>query len=254
MQKMNHFVAVAAFFTALVVGVPPALAEDGHKIKTHPTPHEGWGTDLAAPPQRINSGQVKLPGATIELNANTKKVGSLWAIDLAKGIPVNGASTPQEAAEKYLRDNHVAFGLSENLSELRLKRNVEDNGLARIAYEQTYEGYPVFGAIIGVNVQVPSMAIKVVDSTIRPIAEYKPFKAKTDSASAIKAAFDAVNSKVPTETLSDSEFQTTLGVLVQDGVPSAAWEIRFAAHSGSWIVLIDADTNAFLSARDVTKY
>lgn len=250
MRFLRLSLASAVTFT-IFAGQPVIHADDSvsrskeeSARKTAASRH--WGAEAVVPQTKRSGPRDKvLPNAVVEFNAGTEKIAVIRPIDSAKGIPVSDASDPKDAAERYLKANHQALGLSANLSELHLAKSLDMGGSVSLSYEQRHEGVPVFGG--QVYVVAKNDRILLVSAELVSFSNAGKLPAPPDSAAAVKAVADDVNSRYPSPQDERFKPKARFGLLVHEQAPVLAWEIDYVTKDDGYRAYVDAATNRVLS-------
>lgn len=256
MRLVSYSAVIAALTISLTIAPRSAGADDvtrprkERRVRQVPSPRH-WGTDNLIPTvSRSGPRDGILPDAVVEYNTATDRISHISAIDINRGIPVAGASSPREAVERYLKANHAALGLSADLSELRLEREAAMGGAVRFTYAQHYKGLPVFGATI--NAIAQKDAVLRIAAELVPLTDAGKVFASSDSTAAIKAVADDVNSRYPSPQDERFKPKATFGLLVREATPVSAWEIDYVTKDDGYRAYVDAATNQVLSVTSMS--
>jgi hypothetical protein len=258
----------AAILATISQAVLPAVADDGLPATQakHPSPAAKargkeligmkWGEELFRRSKLGPGKRDAIPGAEVEFDEETNLVGGVRPLDENEGIKVPPAATPREAIERFFREHHRLFGLSENLAELKLWREVPSGNTFSAHYRQVYNGLPVFGGAAGGAIHVGKSSIQVVTARIAQITKPLNIEPPTDPAPAIRAVRAEIESRAELEPHDRPELQprATLGIVVRDGEPRPTWEVLLPTLEADWEAYVDAETNRVLSVANEMIY
>lgn len=156
-----------------------------------------------------------------------------------------GASSPQQAAEDYLKANHSLFGLKATLSDLRLKKELEMLGSTSFTFTQTHKDLPVLGG--QVYVVARRDAVLLASAELVPVTGDFTFPTPTDPGPAIRAVIADVGRRYPKDAPTKTTPASRLVILVRNGMPIPVWEINYETTHDSYQVLVEAATNEVLA-------
>jgi Zn-dependent metalloprotease len=187
----------------------------------------------------------KIPGAAIQKDLDTGQIRRVRG-----RVAVPGATTPRDAAQRFLTTNHAALGLSANLGELQQIRDFGSLTAFHVIYQQVYSGLPVFGGQTGVHLN-RDLAVTLLNHDLIPITKPAAIETPKNPDLAVRAAVEAVNAGE----VRDAP-KAEPGVLVEKGVPLPVWKVTFGTRSpgAAWMVMVDAKTNRVLWLRNVAQY
>lgn len=251
---------VAIVCVAMLISLAPHFASadvskssaEERTVEERPL-RRSWGERELIPRITLRSAlESFLPDSVAEYNAATNKFARLRPRDIRRGIPVTGAPSRREAAERFLKTHHEKFGLSSDLAELRLEREKPASNFTRFTYSQLFQGLPVFGS--SVDVAARTDALFGVSVTLIPISDRRQLPIPTDSAPAIKALIDDVGRRFPSPARDRSPPRAQLGVLVRAGTPACAWLITYTTKDETYRAYVDAETKMVLLAYGVRIY
>lgn len=207
-----------------------SLAQAGSKEKAVETPDgkraaAAHRTPRLSPPE---NGVIK--GAVVERDEGTGQI-----VRVRGEVPVPGARTPEQAAERFLKANADKLGLRPNLSELRHERSVSSLTGHHVTYSQVLNGYPVLGGRVSVHTNKKLAVVLVNNGTVKVKGALRPVAAGNPNA-AIGAALAAIKPEMP-PTIPPA---ASVAVLVRNDLPEPVWKVNVETRkpAGSWEVLV----------------
>ena len=142
-------VSLALFFLFLCV---PGLVSVAHAQETPK------GTEAHAFPQTLkelissSASSSYAPTKQVDqgrLDANSNIMRAMYRVDGVLSASLSG--TPAQISDTFLRDNHIRFGLDQNLEDLALVNTVSTDYSDHATYQQEINGIPVYGRFVKVN-------------------------------------------------------------------------------------------------------
>jgi|GEM_PF-4482472 len=271
-------------FQILFFLLPMIIAADLGAQGTGPTPEPTLSHDTSAirkvgPPLHLikewpattTSSQPRegiIPGTRVVQNLKTDQVKIIFPIE---PIPVPAATTPREAAEKFLIMHHDKLGLLEDLSNIEFDRELTTDIIDTFRYFQLFGGLPVKFGQLGVSVQ-SDLSVVGASFALIPISTPPPAKPfnPTNSEQAMKVALKTINA----HWIPNANPVAKAEVLVEDGEPRVVWSVTFTfGEKGirklleslpehlrlsyfemvGWEVLVDANTLQPVAALDRSR-
>ncbi|MBC7527369.1 MAG: proprotein convertase P-domain-containing protein [Chthonomonadaceae bacterium] len=208
-------------------------------------------------PKLTQSTQTFVEGMTAETDQNNRlrRLQGSVMIRKSKGNSNarsrTNAKTTQSDTDLFLQQNAAALGLSQNLGELKVTREVDSLTRHHVTYAQVYEGVPVYHGELSVH-SSKSGAIELVNLDLVPITNPVPLSTNLSGETAITNALQAVGPRtVSTQTPTAEPF-----VYVIEGTPISVWRVRFDTYSPSaaWDILVNASTGAILRKVNTACY
>jgi len=168
---------------------------------------------------------------------------------IARSAALAHGVTSQEAAISYLRSYGGLFGLKAPERELRLMREKSgDRGRSSIRYQQVYEGVPVMGGELIVNLDrnqnllsINGELSTIVDLDLRP--QTSANSAQFTAIQTVASSYDIEVEKLETSTPELWIFDPTLLEAPGPRTPSLVWRLEVIAKEGgpvNELVLVDA--------------
>lgn len=202
---------------------------------------------------------VKAPEAGIE-RADGRYSASGVPISLYRPQFTARVAKPEAMAREFLASRAAQLGLSSAKSDSLARTTLrEGRHFSVVRFTQTSGGVPVYGSDIAVSVKSNGKVIHVANSSVRGVAELSGANAKTIAASVSKSADDAVGIAKQYLGLDELRLQKTkqMVFVADDGSNRIVWRVNAigkARFTGSWEVLVDANSGEVLLARDVAVY
>lgn len=187
-----------------------------------------------------------IAGMTIERDERSGQIRRVRGEYVGK----DASETPKDAARAFLASNARILGLSENLSELRLLREVESLTGTHVTYQQVYAGLPVIQGQLSVHLNKNNV-VQLVNHDLKPITRSLRINTPQNAEKAIQAALAATGTLVPT-----TQPKTEAGVLVSGGTPRSVWRVRYVDNSqiADFDVMVDGDTLKVITVRNDNRH
>ncbi len=187
-----------------------------------------------------------IPGATVQRDQAT---GTLRRV--RGDIPIKGARTAFEAAQKLLSAYSAKLGLSPSLSEIQLDREVVSLTGYHENFVQVYNGFVVHNGYLSVHTD-KNLHVKLVNQDLIEFARPAALPAPRNAVAAVRTAVLAVNAQFPPTTQPIARARA----LVQNGAPIAVWKVNFSTRlpGASWEVMIDGQSGQVISIRNIAQY
>lgn len=180
----------------------------------------------------------------------------------ANGVPISlyrpqftaRVAAPEAMAREFLADRHGQLGLASaepgNLMRTTLRQG---RHFSVVRFTQMQGGLPVYGSDIAVSVKPNGEIIHVANSSVHGLVETMA------TPSVGKSANDAVGIVKQYLGLDELRLQKTkqMVFVAADGGNRVVWRVNAigkARFTGSWEVLVDANSGEVLLARDVAVY
>ena len=142
-------VSLALFFcVALFSGVSTiALAQESPKGKEAGTYPQSLKALMASSERSVHAPTKQVTQGRLDANENVMR--SMYRVDSELSSSFSG--TPAQISNAFLQEHHEQFGLDKELVDLRVIRNVSTAFTDHITYQQFYQGVPVYGRFVRVN-------------------------------------------------------------------------------------------------------
>jgi Zn-dependent metalloprotease len=231
---LSGIAALALFFSA---GGQPAAAQGS--------------SDSAQPGDNIASAQcLSAPMAGSDTNAST---GLVNFVGTTAGHPIHQLSalpasvSPEGAARAYLTGCGSLFGLTSQADQLALMQaKPASANRSVLKFQQVYQGLPVFGAVLMVQLDAAKNVI-MVNGDLSPASKIDT-QASVDAAAAQQTALSLVAKKYNTTAAALKTSQPQLSIydpalLSKAGVPTLAWRMDVTPTATAPIrelVMVDA--------------
>lgn len=157
---------------------------------------------------------------------------------------------PEQMARQYLVARASQLGLQPDASDLRVVGTREGEASTTVAFEQTYEGLPVYGSDVAVSINRQNLVTFVMNGT-KPVAlkDVTPAVAQADARARVLAHLR------PEGALQLD--RQDLVVYHAQGASRLAWRFRMvptASPTGDWESLVDAKTGELFRVQDHSCY
>lgn len=170
---------------------------------------------------------------------------------VAGALPADagGATTPQEAARAFFRQNTGMFRMRNPDSELSLVRDERDRiGMNHVRFQQRYNGVEVFGAVLTAHtrgVQVDSITGTYIPDLSVDSRPGLTFEQAVGVARAKVGQADAVVARG----------SSGLAIYAREGRAALTWkvELRSRAGDGRWLLFVDARAGTLIHAINMTQ-
>ena len=227
----------------LPLAQPAAAAEPPALSRTDATAASG-----PFPAQEATSRRDTFRGADVTYDPQTDTISHINAV-CDDGERVEGAATPRQAADGFLRLHADEFGFSKTLESLSAPR-VYGAEHFHARYDQMYDGLPVFDGMVEVIVDAEDNSITGIHANLVPITGPVEGKQFISSDAAVQAAVKVFGGHVNEVERGHTPAGPTprLGLLVDGGRPLPAWQIPLVTRSGNWWVVVDATSHQVLAA------
>jgi Zn-dependent metalloprotease len=202
-------------------------------------------------------------GTKIERYKHSNEVRSI-----AGRFEVFGASSPKDAAERYLQEHAEDFGIRADLGDLRILFQRVSEVESKFDYQRLYDGVPIFGWYISVAVTNRNIVTRVgsAESAVPLGFDAKPRLSLDDARRIAQTEFSkgvrAVHGSISLSTEPGEQKRAVtqpfheFGVLIRDGQPYAAWRIELVntAATGAWEVFLDDRTKQLVHVNDLVEW
>ena len=184
-----------------------------------------------------------VPGGRLDIRSNVLRA----QYRIAERVE---AATPEAAADAFLRLAAPRFGWTTSPDDLERVRLERGSRSTHVVYQQTYEGLPVFGRQVKVNLDIERQPT-FVTSGYAP--HLRTAAISTTPSVAAQAAQAAARQAVSTVGAVTSE--AILGI-VPSSPPRLAWRVVAWPEDAAaeWEVLIDAQTGTVLQLLDLSTH
>lgn len=171
-----------------------------------------------------------IAGAIVQRDAATGRV-----LRVRGEVPMPGARSPEQAAERFLKANAETLGIAPNLGNLAHARTVSSLTGHHITYQQVLAGLPVLGGQVSVHTN-KNLAVVLVNNGSIKIKGALPAVAPGNPNAAIGVALNALTLEVP-PTIPPA---ASLAVFVQNDQPLLVWKVNVETRkpAGSWEILV----------------
>jgi len=152
------------------------------------------------------------------------------------------------AAREFLRANHALFNMRYDVADLDDAASLDTPMGSHAAFQQVFEGVPVFGARTTVQFNRDGVVVAVANTYVPGVfvPSVNPAISKDE---ALNAADRAVRSTVEAESAAD------LVINAEDETPVLAWRVTVATLGPTWELFIDAQSGAPIGEpRDINQY
>ena len=212
-----------------------------------PLPDGPAASELASS-QDVKPRRDTFRGADVTYDPQTDTIAHISAVR-DDGERVDGAATPRQAADAFLRLHADEFGFSPTLDALSAPR-VFGAEHFHAQYDQMFGGLPVFDGMVDVVVDAEDNSITGIHANLVPITgsieSWQFVSAETATQAAVKVFGGHVNEVERGHMPSGPT--PRLGLLVDGGRPLPAWQIPLVTRSGNWWVVVDATSLQILAA------
>lgn len=255
MKKIIYGMIICAVaLQMIVVGQSGDDGESRVVSKNVRLPRQAAGRDVQRSEKLSEPKRGIIPRAVVRVDDSGR------AARVVGEINVDGAKNAKDAADKFLRENADKFKIeplvrSKDLKTgLRVTDEIESLTGTHFVYTQFYSGLPVFDEHIKVSVN-KNLQITNAGSNLEAVrATRGGFDKQLESRDdAIAAAVESVGGKVHPKLKPAAE----LGVISAAGNnPSRVYRVTFQTvqPSGSWEVLVNAQTGEVVRKRDRAFY
>jgi len=240
------------FLNILVLSIILLLSISGTKL----TVSAQSSTQKTSPNSILSAGQCFNDNSEVTYLPETGKIrfiGTPLGIPIKQPILDQRSASPEKAARNYLSTCGSLFGLTDQASELQLKRQKEtQDGRSVMRFNQTYKGVPIFGAELVVQLNASNDVI-MVNGKILPDIKLDTLPT-FDMTSAKQTALKLVSAKygVVSEALIVSEPDLWVydpGLVGYPGATSLVWLMQVTSVELAPIrelVLVEAQTGTVL--------
>jgi hypothetical protein len=157
---------------------------------------------------------------------------------------------PEQMAREYLVARASQLGLKADASDLRVVATREGEASTTVAFEQTYEGLPVYGSDVAVSINRQNLVTFVMNGT-KPVAlpDVTPTVAQADARARV------LDHLRPSGSLQLD--RRDLVVYHAKGTSRLAWRFRMVSTvtpNGDWESLVDAKTGELFRVQDHSCY
>jgi Zn-dependent metalloprotease len=244
-QVFLNVLIIFVIAATLALGVGSSVAAKGSSQEPKPPDPAEFLADQCLDPH----GQVTFQALTGKINF----VGTSPNQPIQQPIESLRSATPEEAARGYLSTCGSLFGLSNQADELIVKRqNKVEDGRSVFRFQQTYQGIPVFGGELVVQLNAAN-DILMVNGGMLPDIKLDT-QAGIDAATAQQAALQVVTAQYSMNSealkVSTPELWIYSPVLFhQDGPTSLVWRMNVTPVDIAPIdelVLVDAQSGAVI--------
>lgn len=201
-----------------------------------------------------------IPNATIQEDLNTDQLRRIRG-----KVTVLGATSAEDAAEKFIISNEALLLRSQSTTQDQLKTLTDTTELRRvkevesllgkiIIYERMYQGLPVFDDQLMVLVDKTNK-ITALNSNLSPISETPTLVFSQDASAAITAAVNAVGAKSePIDTQVQKGVVTA--VAAAKVTPVGVYKVTFKTRSpaAAWSVFVEGSSDKVLSKNNIAQY
>lgn len=198
--------------------------------------------------ERVRPERNAFRGASVTYDTQTNTISHVNAVR-EDGVHVDGAETPRQAADAFLRLHASEFGFTTTLEPLSAPR-VFGTDHFHALYDQMYDGLPVFEGAVEVILDAKDNSITGIHANLVPITAPLEGRQFAPASEAVRAAVKVFGGHVNDVDRGHTpeEPAPRLGLLVEGGRPTPAWQIPLVTRGGNWWVMVDAMTLQILSA------
>ncbi|MBM3493387.1 MAG: hypothetical protein FJX72_03545, partial [Armatimonadetes bacterium] len=216
-----------------------SVAQAGRKEKAVDTPSDKRAAAGSVTNRLSHPEAGVITGATVERNPDTGAIARVRGL-----VPVPGARTPEQAAERFLRSNAGKLGLSSTLSELRPERSVKSLTGHHMTYQQVLGGYPVLSGRVSVHTNLDLAVVLVNNGAVKVKGALRAARLGDPNA-AIGTALAALRPEAPPTVAPTA----TPAVFVRNDIPGLVWKVTIETirPAGSWEVLVSVPDGEVVS-------
>ncbi|MBI1747907.1 MAG: M36 family metallopeptidase [Acidobacteria bacterium] len=234
---MKRYYHVYAVFLLLIMALPLAWASAATAFGSPTDKVEAALRQLA----ELQSTDVPL---FVTWNAQTATPKNLQNF---KTLP--GQGTPEAVARQFLSGRADLFAMKPGAGDLSMVLVQESLTGYHVRFQQRVRGIPVYNGVVSVHM-TKQLEVEAVHNAYVPIENISIVPAISEW-SAEQAAERALGLEKPA-----GPRQTELYIYVSGDAPRLVWQVLVPAIRplGDWEYLIDAQTGAVLSERDLARY
>ncbi len=160
-----------------------------------------------------------------------------------------GATTPQEAARTFFKQNSGMFRMRNPDSELSLIRDERDRiGMNHVRFQQRHNGVEVFGAVLIAHTR--GVLVESITGTYLP-----DLNVDTRPSQTFEQAVALARAKVGQADAVVAQGRSGLAIYARDGRSALTWkvELRSQAGDGRWLLFVDAHEGTLVHAINMTQ-
>jgi Zn-dependent metalloprotease len=163
------------------------------------------------------------------------------------------AGTPQEVAEKFLRENVKVLKISAPFEDLKYDKTTESLGARTVLFQQHYNGTPIHGAWVAVHMNRQNRVFMVKNDTV-PVSQLDERIPRSKAGLLASGKVDAIlKRKIKEYGLLDTAVKKESMIYPLKGQLKRVWKVKFGTKepAASWILFVDQVTGNIIDERNI---